>query len=68
MFLDPGITVDMAQSKDYDHLLWLWKGWRDQTGPKIKPLFNDYVSLSNRGATAAGFKVYFKILTEESGV
>ncbi len=52
--LDEAIKI-LADSKDYKLALKLWKGWRDAVGPKIKPLYSEYVSLSNQGAREIGF-------------
>lgn len=57
MYLDPDIGTRIAQSSNYSELLWLWQGWHDQTGPFMKSLFEDYVTLGNKGAQGAGFSV-----------
>ncbi|XP_067685542.1 uncharacterized protein [Haliotis asinina] len=53
--LEPEITQLFATSRDYDLLSDVWKGWRDATGPKIKPLYEEFVQLSNEGVQADGF-------------
>lgn len=48
--LDPELTTIMRTSKDYDRLVFAWKGWRDATGPKLRPIYEKFVNLSNKGA------------------
>uniref|UniRef100_A0A914X8V9 Angiotensin-converting enzyme n=1 Tax=Plectus sambesii TaxID=2011161 RepID=A0A914X8V9_9BILA len=56
MYLDPDITLGMASSSNYSELLWLWQGWHDQTGPLMKSLYQQYVTLGNKGAQGANFQ------------
>jgi peptidyl-dipeptidase A len=44
----------LATSTDYERLLAVWKGWRDVTGPKMKPLYQQFVALSNQGVREIG--------------
>ncbi|XP_053309980.1 angiotensin-converting enzyme [Spea bombifrons] len=53
--LDPDLTEIMAQSRDYDELLFAWKGWRDASGKKIRSDFNRYVELTNKAAQLNGY-------------
>ena len=53
--LDPGLKNIIATSKTYDRLLFAWKGWRDTVGPKLRPLYEKYVELSNAGAKDNNF-------------
>lgn len=46
----------MAKSNDTNELLYAWKSWRDATGPKIRPLYAEYVALNNIGARENGYK------------
>jgi len=48
--LDPNLTEIMATSRDYERLKWAWQGWRDATGPKIKPLYTRLVDSMNQAA------------------
>ncbi|KAJ1136665.1 hypothetical protein NDU88_003080 [Pleurodeles waltl] len=48
--LDPDLTEILAKSRNYDELLFAWKGWRDASGKKIRSLFSKYVQLSNKAA------------------
>ncbi|KAK7092762.1 uncharacterized protein [Littorina saxatilis] len=53
--LEPGLTRLMASSRDYDELLWAWKGWRDVTGPRMKDGYEKFVELSNEAVRALGY-------------
>lgn len=48
--LDPGITDIMANSRDYDELLWAWKGWHDASGKKMRSTFTETVQIQNKAA------------------
>nr|XP_034299426.1 uncharacterized protein LOC117680950 isoform X1 [Crassostrea gigas] len=48
-----GLTPIMANSRDYDTLLRAWKGWRDETGKKIRTQYTEYVQLNNEGVREA---------------
>ncbi|XP_075767286.1 angiotensin-converting enzyme [Pelodiscus sinensis] len=52
--LDPDLTDTLAKSRDYDELLFSWKGWRDASGKKIRSKFKRYVELSNKAARLNG--------------
>ncbi|XP_043859220.1 angiotensin-converting enzyme-like protein Ace3 [Dromiciops gliroides] len=54
--LEPGLLDLMASSRNYDELLWAWKGWRDSVGQEIRPLYSRYVELSNKAARLNGHK------------
>ncbi|KAM6368808.1 angiotensin-converting enzyme [Pluvialis apricaria] len=54
--LDPDLTNTMATSRDYNELLFAWKGWRDASGKKIKSNYKRYVALSNKAAVLNGYK------------
>ena len=49
------ITKILRTSRDYDRLLFAWKGWRDATGPKLRPIYEKFVELSNKGAKENGW-------------
>ncbi|KAM4622364.1 angiotensin-converting enzyme [Discoglossus pictus] len=53
--LDPDLTEIMAKSRDYDELLFAWKGWRDSSGKKMRDKFIKYVGLSNKAAQLNGY-------------
>ncbi len=50
-----GITRVMAESRDYDELLDVWRGWHT-VSPPMRPRFERFVQLSNQGARDLGFK------------
>ncbi|KAL9965320.1 hypothetical protein ACROYT_G029106 [Oculina patagonica] len=54
--LDPDLYGILSKSRDYDRLLFAWKGWRDAVGPKIRPKYKEFVKLKNQGATENGWK------------
>lgn len=39
----------MVNSRDYDMLLRVWKGWRDEMGKKIRIQYVEYVQFNNEG-------------------
>lgn len=49
----------MANSRDYDTLLRAWKGWRDETGKKIRTQYAEYVQLNNEGVREAPGGMHF---------
>jgi peptidyl-dipeptidase A len=54
--LEPDITRFLATSRDYDTLLTLWSGWRDESGKKMRDLYTKYVELSNEAVQFLGYK------------
>ncbi|XP_075701161.1 angiotensin-converting enzyme isoform X2 [Rhinoderma darwinii] len=50
MPLDPDLTELMAKSRDYDELLFAWKGWRDSSGKPMRSHYTKYVALGNMAA------------------
>ena len=42
------IMADVSP-ENLGNLRWSWKVWRKAVGPKVKPLFEEYVKLSNQG-------------------
>ncbi|XP_058460866.1 angiotensin-converting enzyme-like isoform X2 [Malaya genurostris] len=55
MSLDPDLYGVMADSLDYDELLYVWKEWREKTGRFMKNDYAQYVHLMNKAAGIAGF-------------
>ncbi|KAI0240228.1 Angiotensin-converting enzyme [Lamellibrachia satsuma] len=45
--IQPELTKVMSSSRDYNELLWAWRGWRDAIGPHSKPLFTEVVTRLN---------------------
>ncbi|XP_067687786.1 angiotensin-converting enzyme-like [Haliotis asinina] len=56
--IEPGLIQVMANSTDPSELLWAWDGWRDATGPTLKPLYLQYIKLLNQGAVENDYKDY----------
>ncbi|KAM6897562.1 angiotensin-converting enzyme [Xenentodon cancila] len=52
--LDPDLQRIMAESRDYDELLFAWKGWRDVAGKVLRQDYERYVELANKAATLNG--------------
>uniref|UniRef100_A0A8C6M1L5 Angiotensin-converting enzyme n=1 Tax=Nothobranchius furzeri TaxID=105023 RepID=A0A8C6M1L5_NOTFU len=52
--LDPDLQKIMAESRDYDELLFAWKGWRDSAGKILRQDYKRYVELANKAATING--------------
>ncbi|KAK4883480.1 hypothetical protein RN001_006799 [Aquatica leii] len=53
--LEPDIESILAQSRDYDELVYVWSAWRNATGAKMKDTYKTYVNLSNEAAIINGF-------------
>lgn len=58
LFLSPDLTQIMASSRNFAELKMAWQGWRDAVGSKIRPLYEEYVRLSNEGARDNNFADY----------
>ncbi|XP_061611297.1 angiotensin-converting enzyme [Phyllopteryx taeniolatus] len=52
--LDPDLQKIMAESRDYDELLFAWKGWRDAAGKVLRSDYKTYVELANQAARLNG--------------
>ena len=55
----------MAKSRNYDELLWAWKGWANATGPYMKDFFTESISLQNKAARAYGYTDLSEIWMED---
>ncbi|XP_072926854.1 angiotensin-converting enzyme isoform X1 [Hemitrygon akajei] len=53
--LDPDLTDILANSNDYDELLFAWEGWRNASGKKMRDSYKRYVKLSNKAARLNGY-------------
>lgn len=42
-----GLTDMMANSRNPNELLAAWKGWRDQTGKKMRTKYTEFVNVMN---------------------
>ena len=45
----------MATSRNYSELLWAWEGWAKATGPFMKEMYTESISLQNKAAKDYGF-------------
>ncbi|KAL0984278.1 hypothetical protein UPYG_G00139350 [Umbra pygmaea] len=52
--LDPDLQKIMAESRDYNELLFAWQGWRNVSGRQLRQDYKRYVQLANRAATLNG--------------
>lgn len=73
MQLDPEISRILGHSRIEKELLYVWKSFREKTGPKLKNKFMRYVQLANQAARLNGeliydLPTYFKILIHSSYV
>ncbi|XP_070538259.1 angiotensin-converting enzyme-like [Ptychodera flava] len=50
--LEPDLTRILADSRDYDELLWCWEGWRDEAGKPTRDDYTQFVELANKAAKA----------------
>lgn len=54
--LSPYLERLMQTEKNYDRLLWAWKGWHDGCGNKIRPLYVPYINLLDKKVQENGYK------------
>ena len=54
--LSPTLEQLMQVEKDYDRLLWAWKGWHNQCGNKIRPVYLPFIHLLNKSSKENGYK------------
>ena len=52
------LSTILRKSRDYNELLFVWKGWRDATGPKIRSNYKSFVDVKNKGAKENNWKDY----------
>lgn len=52
--LDPDLNKIMAESRDYDRLLFAWQGWRNASGRELRQSYKRYVELANLAARSNG--------------
>ena len=50
----------MANSRDYDELVYTWKAWHDASGKHMREDYKKYVELQNKAAAANG--TYYQFL------
>ena len=49
-----GLTDVLAESRDYNELLGVWKGWRDQTGKLMRTKYTEFVNVMNEAIKFSG--------------
>lgn len=54
--LDPDLSKILSTNRDYERLKFAWKGWRDATGLELRPIYKNFVELSNKGAKENNWK------------
>ena len=54
--LSPYLERLMQVEKDYDRLTWAWKGWYDQVGNKIRPLYLEYIDVLTKTSHENGYQ------------
>lgn len=54
MQLDPEISRILAHSRIESELLYVWRSFREKTGPKLRNRFMRYVQLANQAAISTG--------------
>ncbi|XP_063076692.1 angiotensin-converting enzyme [Engraulis encrasicolus] len=52
--LDPDLNKIMAESRDYNELLFAWQGWRNESGRALRADYQKYVQMANEAARANG--------------
>jgi len=55
----------MANSRDFEELLYTWRSWRDNIGHEIRPKYIKYMELVNEAATAIGIVIFLRIENNE---
>ncbi|CAF4210380.1 unnamed protein product [Rotaria sp. Silwood2] len=53
--LSPYLERVMQIEKDYDRLLWAWKGWHDGCGNKVRSVYLPYIDLLNKNVKENGY-------------
>lgn len=53
--LSPDLERTMQMEKDYDRLIWAWKGWHDGCGNQIRPVYLQYVDLLTKNIQKNGY-------------
>lgn len=58
LFLEPGLTALLSESRNVSERLWAWEGWHRIVGGQIKPFYVEYVKLKNKLARVNGYEDY----------
>lgn len=62
MQLDPEISRILAHSRIERELIYVWKGFREKTGPRLKNKFMRYVQLANQAARLNGIVLFNNLM------
>lgn len=54
--LEPDLQEIIKNSRDYDRLLWAWKGWHEMSGSKMRQTFAEVVKIKNKNAKENNYK------------
>lgn len=57
--LNKDLVRIMANSRDFEELLYTWRSWRENIGYKIRPKYIKYTELVNEAAIAIGTVVFY---------
>lgn len=63
--MDPEMDKVMAESTNYDELLYVWEAWRNASGQKMRSDYKTYVNLVNKAAKADGRDDYGSLWRED---
>jgi len=55
----------MANSRDFEELLYTWRSWRDNIGHEIRPKYIKYMELVNEAAMAIGIVIFLRTENNE---
>jgi len=50
LYLEPGLTLIMANSRNASELLWAWEGWRANVARTIRPLYLQVTTKGKHGS------------------
>ncbi|KAI0233168.1 Angiotensin-converting enzyme [Lamellibrachia satsuma] len=53
--LDPDLTEIMAKSRNWNELLWAWKGWRDASSRQMSGMYTHFIEFQNEAAQTNGY-------------
>ncbi|KAK3106470.1 hypothetical protein FSP39_020642 [Pinctada imbricata] len=53
--LEPGLTNVITNSRNYNELLEVWKGWRDASGKNMRSKYTEFVDVMNKAIRFSNF-------------
>ncbi len=54
--LTPYLDQTMQREKNYERLVWAWKGWYDGCGNQVRSVYLPYIDLLNKNAKQNGYQ------------